>query len=151
MSNLARVIVLAEDEQHQQFICHYLYRLPADAAGGRRYEHHDIRRVIAPGGRGSAEQWVRRQYPAEVKEFRRRSRRLRLALIVVIDADTGQVDHRDRQLRQALQDAGLDVREADESIVHLIPRRNIETWILCLSGKQMDRSPITSKDGKSTH
>lgn len=138
MSNLAKVIVLAEDEQHQRLICQYLYRLPAHVAGGREFQQHDIRTLIAPGGRGSAEQWVRTKYPAEVKEYRRRSARQWLALIVAIDADAGPVDQRHRQLRQALQDAGLEIRGNDEAIVHLIPKRNVETWILCLNGEQVN-------------
>jgi hypothetical protein len=136
VSSLARVIVLAEDERHQRFIRQYLYRLPAHAAGGRQYEVHDIRPVTAPGGRGSAEQWVRKQYPEEVKEYRKRSAHRKLALLVAIDADTGEVDRRVRQLREALEQAGLAARANGETIVHLIPKRSVETWIVCLSGEQ---------------
>lgn len=130
MSSLARVIVLAEDERHQRFIRRYLHRLG--------YESHDIRAVTAPSGRGSAEQWVRLQYSAEVREYRRRSARKDIRLIVVIDADIHNVDRRIDQLRVSLEQAGLPARDAAEGIVHLIPRRNVETWILCLSGRQVD-------------
>jgi len=138
VSSLARVIVLAEDERHQRFIRQYLYRVPAHAAGGRQYQTHDIRAVTAPSGRGSAEQWVRSQYPAEVKEYRRRSKKLSIALIVAIDADTREVDQRLRQLREALEQAELAVRADGDTIVHLIPKRNIETWLFCLSGENVD-------------
>jgi len=138
VSSLVRVIVLGEDERHQRFIRRYLHRLG--------YESRDIRAVTAPSGRGSAEQWVRQQYSAEVREYRRRSARKAFALIVAIDADVDDVDRRTRQLRVALEQAGLTARAADESIVHLIPKRNVETWILCLSGRQVDEATDYKRD-----
>lgn len=53
----------------------------------------------------------------------------------MIDADTEDLNRRDRQLQEAL---GKDARRHDEAIVHFIPRRNIETWILRLNGEQVD-------------
>ena len=55
----------------------------------------------------------------------------------MIDADTSRVDQRDLQLQKALEEAGSEVRRADEAIVHLIPKRNVETWVLCLNGEQV--------------
>jgi hypothetical protein len=62
------------------------------------------------------------------------------ALIVAIDADTGEVDRRVRQLREGLEQAGAPARTDREAIVHLIPKRSVETWVLCLSGRQVDES-----------
>jgi hypothetical protein len=56
-------------------------------------------------------------------------------LIVVIDADTETVGRRVHQLSEAL---GNGARKDGETIVHVIPKRNIETWILQLSGKHVD-------------
>jgi hypothetical protein len=116
----------------------YLYKL--------RYRPHDIRFLSVPGGRGSGEQWVRGQYSAEVKEYRRRSARAGTALIVAIDADAGEVERRLRQLREALDQAGLAARTVGEAIVHLIPKRNVETWILCLCGRSVDEITDYSRE-----
>lgn len=100
----------------------------------RGFKERQIRLVPPSGASGGAgEQWVRERYEAAVSEYRRRS--AKTALIVVIDADTDEVSRRVRQLSEAL---GRPPRRDDEAIVHLIPRRNIETWILHLSGKEVD-------------
>src|SRR5262245_18375594 len=88
------------------------------------YERRDIRLVPLPAGKGYGEQWVRQGYLAEVIGLRRRA--ANTALIVAIDADTIEVEQRRRQLDAAASSL------AGEKIVHLIPKRNIETWILCL-------------------
>jgi hypothetical protein len=85
-----------------------------------------------PSGRGSGEQWVRKRYATAVNAFRQRSTRATTWLIVAIDADTGTVDRRLRQLSDATP------RAEDEAIAHLIPKRHIETWILCLCGEEVD-------------
>ena len=53
-------------------------------------------------------------------------------LIVVIDADTGTVENRQSQLNEAAKDAKVSVRSDGEYIVHLIPKRSIETWLAFL-------------------
>jgi hypothetical protein len=60
-------------------------------------------------------------------------------LIVVIDADTNSVRERLKQLDQVLHDTGKQAVDAEgEQIARLIPKRNIETWILCLNGHVVD-------------
>jgi hypothetical protein len=56
----------------------------------------------------------------------------------MIDADAGDVSRRFRQLRDGLTQEGLERRSPEERIVHLIPRRNIETWILNLNDNPVD-------------
>lgn len=124
------MVVLAEDCRHQRFVHRYLERLG--------YGHHDIRFLPLASGRGCGEQWVRRRYVQAVQAYRQRSARARSALIVTIDADSGDVPWRLQQLLDALGEAGLTPRTANESIVHLIPKRNIETWVLCLCGRNVD-------------
>jgi hypothetical protein len=130
VSRSSLVVVLAEDARHQSLVRRYLYRLG--------YSQHDIRPVSLPAGRGSGEQWVRGHYAAEVMKFRARSTRAKTALIVVIDADTKEVSERHHQLRDTLKQARSAARVDSEAIVHLIPKRNVETWILCLSGQEVD-------------
>jgi hypothetical protein len=56
----------------------------------------------------------------------------------MIDADTGSTDDRVRQLERALNDAGQQPRTREEPILNLIPKRNVETWILCLNSEDVD-------------
>ena len=79
---------------------------------------------------------MRERYAKEVAAYR--SRFPRTALVVTVDADKGSVDDRLRQLRDALTQAHLPQRTNDERISHLIPKRNVETWILCLTGEKVD-------------
>jgi hypothetical protein len=58
--------------------------------------------------------------------------------MVMIDADSSPTEDRRRQLGRALQDAGEPARNASEPILNLIPKRNVETWILCLNDKVVD-------------
>jgi len=126
------VAVLAEDERHQGFVRRYLYRLG--------YSGHDLYPDPLPSGRGCGEQWVRERYATAVGTYRARSKHARTALIVAIDADKAGLGQRRRQF------SGLPRRGDDERIVHLIPKRNIETWILCLSGRQVDEETDYSRD-----
>ena len=130
MARPSQVIVLAEDQRHQRFVRRYLNQLG--------YSQHDIRFEGLPAGRGSGEQWVRERYGNAVAAYRARSSRARTALVIAIDADVGDLDRRIRQLQETLEHAGLAARTDDETIVHLIPKRSIETWILCLVGIQVD-------------
>ena len=130
MSSPSQVVILVEDQRHQSFVRQFLYR-----AG---FFRHHLRLVSLPSGRGSGEQWVRERYANEVIAYRTRSASAKTALIVAIDADTWSVNDRLEQLQQTLRQADLDDRKNGEAIVHLVPKRNIETWILCLTGDDVD-------------
>jgi hypothetical protein len=124
-----QVTILCEDKLHQQFVFRYLRK-----AG---FGTHEVVPGDLPGDSGGAgDQWVLERYAAAVREHRRRA--AKGALIVVLDADTEEVGRRTRQLDGLLKSAGLDPRSDGEAIVHLIPRRNIETWILHLCGQNVD-------------
>jgi hypothetical protein len=79
------------------------------------------------------------RYTQEVKAYRRRSASVKSALVVVLDADREEVPKRVSRLQDELVRANLGGRKRDEHIVHLIPRRAIETWVLCLSGLEAQR------------
>ncbi|MEO7652002.1 MAG: hypothetical protein ABIZ80_16180 [Bryobacteraceae bacterium] len=83
---------------------------------------------------------MRDRYAQEVTAYRQRSSRANTVLVVAIDADTNDVSLRVRQLRDALSQKGLSPRAVGEAIAHLIPKRNIETWIVCLNGRKVDES-----------
>jgi hypothetical protein len=48
------------------------------------------------------------------------------------------VDQRHQQLQDALTLAGMADRTAEESIVHLIPKRSIETWVFVLHDRPVN-------------
>jgi hypothetical protein len=127
-----RITVLAEDKRHQSFVLRYLRILGCSP--------HRIRREPLPKGTGGAgELWVRERYAESVYELRRRSENV--ALIVVIDADTHEVSKRRVQLEEQLRSP----RGPHERIVYFIPKRNIETWILCLDGEMVNEVEDYSK------
>lgn len=130
MSWPSEVVILAEDVRHQQSARRFLKCLG--------YENESMRMCALPSGRGCGEQWVREEYSDEVQACRRRNSKAGAALIVVIDADTGLVRYRSDALASALKERQIPHREVDEPISHLIPKRNIETWILCLNGQRVN-------------
>ncbi len=136
MARVSHVIVLFEDARHRRLIYRYLKRLRLENAA-----HFEP----PSSGRGCGEQWVRERYANSVRAFR--ARHAKTALIVAIDADTGDRNRRLRQLEHALSAAQLPPRTAEERIVHLIPKRNIETWILNLNGSVVDEETDFSREG----
>jgi hypothetical protein len=127
MNKRCLVIVVVEDAHHRMLIYRYLLQR---GMGPVRIE-------LSPSGQGSAEAWVRKTFVKEVSAYR--NRHAQTKLIVVIDADTATVEDRLRQLDQALIENGkapIDART--EQIARLIPKRNVETWVLCLNGHSVD-------------
>lgn len=137
MSKRCLVIVIAEDENHEMLIRRFLRN--------RGLDTHEMRIEHSPAGAGSAESWVRKRFPVEVNAYRRRH--ARTGLIAIIDADTVTVQHRLRQFDQALKEAGKQsVDPNNEQIARLVPKRNVETWILCL----IDQAVEEETDYKNT-
>jgi hypothetical protein len=128
MSKPSQVIVLVEDNRQQQIIRRYLRRIGL--------ESHAMRFRLPRSGSG--EQWVREQFSAEVAAYRQRNASARTTLIIIIDADTSTLRGRLAQLDGKLQEAGIEPIREREQIARLIPRRNIETWILCLNAIEVD-------------
>jgi hypothetical protein len=132
VERIAEIVVLGEDLRQGNFVRHYLKR---DGHNPR-----NIRLEISPEGYGSGEQFVRECYPEEVKYYRNRSSHRQAALAAAIDADTGSVADREQQLEEALKKAGEVKRKKSERIALLIPKRHIETWILCLTGEKVNET-----------
>jgi hypothetical protein len=91
---------------------------------------------------------VRTQYAQAVKAYRARAARAQTSLVVAIDEDTADVAQRARQLGESLASEELSPRTSTERIVHLMPRRNIETWILNLNGHRVDEATDFSRDAE---
>lgn len=81
---------------------------------------------------------MRARYAIEVAAIRLQRTRTKAWLIVTIDADAGSVDQRRRQLARALEDSNETPRTASEPALNLAPKRNVETWIVCLNLEAVD-------------
>jgi len=127
-----RLIILCEDDEHEQFARHTFLALG--------YHPREMRVVPRCAGRGAAEQWVREQYALEVRAHRRKASSQNIGLIVVIDADTSTVAKRHGQLNAHLKENNLENRGPRECIVIWVPKRHIETWIAWLSNHKVDES-----------
>jgi hypothetical protein len=126
-----RFTVLVEDRALERFVRECLYHFGV--------HHREIRIVPFPAGRGSAKQWNDREYPIQVQAHRRRSTE-NIALVVGTDADDQTVQQRAQRLPEVLQQAGREARSPQERIGLLVPRWNIETWLLFLSGREVDEA-----------
>jgi hypothetical protein len=144
MSRRALVTILVEDQPQQRFAYRYLKRIG--------YLQHEIYSETLPKkGHGSGEQWVRLRYANIVEAHRRHAASPRTGVVVLIDADTGLVTRRTQQLEEELRKAGAQPRTPAERIAHLIPKRNIETWILCLNDRRPDGHPVNEDDDFKGH
>ncbi|MFZ3266636.1 MAG: hypothetical protein WA172_21715 [Terriglobales bacterium] len=137
MSEPSLVIVLLEDEHHKRFVYKYL--------NNRGLKPHAIRILTSPAGAGSAENWVRRTFVNEVTNYRRRRVKAATALILVIDTDIHAVQDRLTQLDQALKDGRREPVDVErDQIARLVPKRNVEAWILCLNARVVDEKTAKS-------
>ena len=86
---------------------------------------------------------MRARFGVELKAYRKGKAKSR-SLIAHIDADTGTVQNRVDQLTE-----GQNSRKPGESIIFLIPKRNIETWIYHLLGNEADEIDDYSRTYKN--
>jgi hypothetical protein len=131
------VTILCEDIQQQVFARRFLIN--------RGFHARKIRLLALPEGKGSGEQYVRVNYPAQVKAYRSQSNYLSICLVVLIDADTKMVDERLRQLDKALEEDSQSRRQPHEKIAVFVPKRNIDTWIHYLQGETVDEETVYPK------
>ena len=118
-----RTVILCEDRAHE----HFLRRLIKEMG----YEPVIV--LVAPKGLGSAEHWVRKQYPGEVRKHRGRGEE-RVGLVVMTDGDRYGVEERKQGLSDALVEAGHEPRREHERIPICVPTWSIETWFAWLCG-----------------
>jgi hypothetical protein len=135
MSKPTEVIVLCEDNRTFSFARSFLKKCRIDCL---------IRPLISLSGKASAFDWVVQQYPVQANAYRLAKARKHTWLIVFVDADTRPIEHRLGQLKMGLERAHeprtREMCVEDESIARLIPRRNIETWILALNNVSVNET-----------
>lgn len=122
-----RGAVLAEDRRTERFVRALLVDLGFNT---RRF-----RFTTAPSGSGDAKAWVRAQYPNEVRLLRQKNYQ-RLGLIAVRDGDNVGVERGKSDLDDALREAAIEKRGADQRISTPVPTWSIETWLLVLLGEE---------------
>lgn len=135
---VANIILLVEDLNQENLLRRFLHQL---GHGNRQ-----MRPVRTSPGRGSGEQFVRESYASEVRSIRSQMARTKACLIAMIDADVGSTDDRRRQFERALQDADEPRRGSKEPILNLVPKRNVETWILCLNSEVVNEADDYHRD-----
>lgn len=125
------IVLLCEDKKTETFVRTFLRH--------RNFKRHDIETLPLPGSDGGAgEQWVREKYPEQLKAIRQQPNAY---LIVVIDADDGTIDKRHRDLEEACEAESISPRNnRDKNVLHIIPRRNIETWLAYLDGENVNET-----------
>lgn len=132
-----RIVLLCEDSQHEAFTRRFLRGM------GVNTRELWVEKNPSPGG--SAEQWVRETFPNELKVYRQRQQRAASALIAMIDADTKEVQIRVGEFEAACNDQQIPFRAVGEAVAIVVPRRNIETWIHYLDGKQVNETAAYPK------
>ena len=125
MSRRVRMTLLCEDTQHETFA----WRLLKETGWSTR----QIRVEKAPGGRGAAEQFIRKRFPTELKAHRRRHGNV--SLTVLIDGDRHGVNERLAQLDAACDQEGISRKGVLDSVFVFVPTWSIETWFAYLDGK----------------
>ena len=132
-----KIVLLCEDSQHEAFIRRFLR--------GMGWNIRELRVEKSPLASGSAEQWVREEFPNELSIYRQRKARAASALIAMIDADSKGVQDRISELENECKSKQLPFRTDDEAVAIAVPKRNIETWIYFLNGEQVNEDTAYSK------
>lgn len=139
MSDRFVVYVLAEGKRDQRFIRKFLQGI---GVGPREMTFAPI-----SDGRGSGKQSVLQSFADEVRAYRRRNSHTATSLVVMMDADNQSVDRCLSDLDRKLVESGQErVDRCSDRIARLIPRRNIETWILYLVSGALARTQIREDD-----
>lgn len=132
MNRCVQMILLCEDRQHETFARRFL-----EKSG---WPTRRLRVVIAPRGRGSAEQFVRERFAIELAAYRSNRNRVAQGLIVVCDGDRLGVGGRIDDFADTCRAHGVAPRKADDRVALFVPTWNVETWLAYLSGSTVDEA-----------
>jgi len=119
-----RVDILCEDRRAERFLTRLCDRFGVKV----------LNVTIAPSGKGSASDWILRQYAAAVRRRRSRSYQQYLGLLVHIDGDQEGLLARKEQLGARLTEEQLAERADSEPVALFVPTWSIETWLAYLDG-----------------
>ena len=131
-----QIVILCEDRQQEVFARLFLKKRGFTGL---------FRPIFCLPGSECGSDYVRNQYPVEVKAYRQKKNRLAIGLVVLIDADTGTLAARLNWLASALDKDKQKNREPNEAIAIFVPKRNIETWIRYLQGETVNEEAVYPK------
>lgn len=135
------LVLLCEDSQHEAFARRFLK--------GMGWEKRAIRVEKSPSSEGSGEQYVRERFPKELGAYRTRRNKAASAILAMIDADGRAVEERIGQLADQCSKQNVPFREDKDAVAIAVPRRNIETWIHCLEGNNVNEDDKYPKLGRA--
>ncbi len=130
---MKRIDILCEDRAHFSFVNTFLKKM-GYARG--------IYQIPFPTKCGKDH--VIRNFPKNVKELRKKGLRSR-ALVAILDADNHTIDQ-DRKV--LLATLGNEPITSSDKVLIVIPKWEIETWVLFLSGQTVDESIKCPEDRK---
>ena len=128
--------LLCEDTQQEVFARRFFEKMGWDT--------RQIRPVKAPGGRGSAEQFIRRQFPIELKALRRQHGNV--SLVTMVDGDRFGLSMRLKQLDSACDEETVPRRRSNESVFVFVPTWCIETWLAYLDVESVTDDESVTED-----
>ena len=131
MSRSVRLTLLCEDKQHRVF-AHRFFK-------AWDWKLREWKPIIAPAGRGAAEQFVRMEFPRQLKALREKGDE-QVFLVVLIDGDAAGTRQRRRQIDEACREEGIDPPTDAERVLVCVPTWNIETWLVYLTDGDVDES-----------
>ena len=121
LSNAYQYRVICEDKQMEIFARRFLENQGIDVC---RKVYFDI----APN-KECGEAYVKRNLPKHMQVIRSMNYN-RIAVIAFTDADTETVEDRRNRLLDELSEKGIAFDKSKDLMFALIPKRNIETWIV---------------------
>lgn len=140
MSGPATLIILGEDGPHIQCVYNAVTKHLGIASGR-------VIKLPAPVGKGDATKFVLDKLEKEATALRSAPRSVRL--IVCLDADNNTVIERRRHIDRHVAKAELDDQRRSQSIVCVVPKRNIETWLGFGRCESVDET-TNYKDGRQS-
>lgn len=131
MSRRVRVVLLCEDRQHEAFVTRFLREVG--------WETRSLRVERAPAGRGSAEQYVRERFPAELQAVREK-RGENAYLFVMVDGDNQGSAGRRASLAATCEEHRINPPSNADQLLVCVPTWSIETWLAYLGGETVDET-----------
>ena len=134
VSRRVQLVLLFEDQQHEVFSRRFFGRMG--------WDKRKFRVERSPPGKGSAERFVRRSFPQELKTYRGRRNHVECMLVIMIDGDAGGVDARVAALDEECRNADVQPPQWEDQVAVLVPTWRIETWLAYLDGEDADTHAV---------